>query len=366
MNDQRELDWLTRERPLPLPLDPGTTARVRGSLMAHATGASRRPGSRKQRGFASGLGMRVAVLRTAGATLALAGAGAVALLAIGSGGSGVALRGHPQAGSGLAASSAPLTRLSVRLADDAAPLGNATLVLRRQVYPSSPEIDGADLYADNGDYYYSPAASGLPAMIKAGQTVNQGSADQEQRDIAAAKSALAEPLGQAREQMSVAGYAPGTNETTISPAAARKKLLDAAPPADRQKLQRMFAQQAAADIQPAMSREDEMIWDNGMDALLAGAGDPQVRAGVLKLFATVPEITVASGTLNGRQTLDLTASVLSSKAGIYQEQLVLDANTGVPLEMIGGNQGQTPDVTVFYTITRTTVAAVANGTSAGS
>jgi hypothetical protein len=112
-----------------------------------------------------------------------------------------------------------------------------------------------------------------------------------------------------------------------------------------------------------MSPHDGMIWDNGMDALLSGAGNPQVRAGVLKLYATIPQISTRPGTLNGEQTLDVTASLLSSNSGLYQEQLVLNASTGVPLEMIGGNQGQTPTVTVYYTVTRTTLDAIESGSA---
>jgi hypothetical protein len=99
--------------------------------------------------------------------------------------------------------------------------------------------------------------------------------------------------------------------------------------------------------------------------LLAGAGDPQVRAGVLKLLATVPQVQVTQGTLNGEPTLVLTASVLSSKSGVYQEQLILDANTGIPVQMIGRNVGQTPDVTVDYKISRVTVASIESGTYSG-
>lgn len=76
-----------------------------------------------------------------------------------------------------------------------------------------------------------------------------------------------------------------------------------------------------------------------------------------------PQITTSNGTLNGQPTLDITASLMSSNQGLYQEQLILNANTGPLLEMIGGNQGQAPSVTVYYTVTRTTVADVENGSA---
>jgi hypothetical protein len=92
--------------------------------------------------------------------------------------------------------------------------------------------------------------------------------------------------------------------------------------------------------------------------LLAGAGDPQVRAGVLKLLATIPQITVTQGTLEGQPTLVLSAALLSSDQGIDQKQLIVNANTGIPVKFIGGNIGQTPGVTVGSSISRVTVSEV--------
>lgn len=260
------------------------------------------------------------------------------------------------------ASAQRLTHLSVKLADDPVPTGNATLVLRRQTYPNSPEIDGADPYADNGNYYYSPTLACLPAVIQQNETVTIGSADSEQRDIAAANAALSEPIDQARQQMSVANFDPNVKPNSVSPTAAQNALKNA-PAQIRQKLEQIQTRNQQDNLHSVISQEDGMIWDNGMDALRAGAGNPQVRAGVLKLFATIPQISTSTGTLNGQQTLDVTASLLSSNSGLYQEQLVLNASTGVPLEMIGGNQGQTPSVTVYYTVTRTTLDAVENGSA---
>jgi hypothetical protein len=213
--------------------------------------------------------------------------------------------------------------------------------------------------ADNGDYYYSPTAAGLPAAIQQDETVNDGSADSQQRDTSAALAALTEPLGQALAQMANAGFDPGVKQPSVATPFASPQ----ANPEMRQKQEQMREQIKAENLRAVMSVHDSMIWDNGMDALLAGAGNPQVRAGVLKLFAAIPQITTSNGTLNGQPTVEVTASLLSTTSGLYQEQLVLDANTGVPLEMIGGNQGQTPDVTIYYTVTRTTLAAVENGSA---
>jgi hypothetical protein len=348
MLDQTELDWLADERPAPLPLDAETTARARAELLRYATVTPRR------RTF----GRRA--LRIAVGGVVLAGVASVTLLAVESG-STSRDRGLGGVLVVQSASAKQLTHLSAKLAAAPPPVGDATLVLRRQIYPNSPEIDGADLFADNGDYYYSPTLSGLPAIIKSGETVDDESTDSEVRDIAAAKAALGdEPIDSVRYQMSIANFDPavlahGKWNRVYAPSTSNLSA------AVRAKLKQVQATDEADDIQSVISHEDGMIWDNGMDALLAGAGDPQVRAGVLKLFATIPQITVTSGSLNGKPTLDVTASLLSSNQGLYQEELILDASTGIPLEMVGGNQGQTPSVTVYYTISRVTVADVENG-----
>jgi len=357
MLEQSELDWLVAERPAPLPLDPATTMRVRDELVTCI--AASRPGSRWLR-----LGMRrpapLRIARVGVSALALSGVATVLLLSTGGTSS--------QSGGGLGglavqpAAAAPLAHLSAKLLDAPAPTGDATLVIRKQTYPSSPEIDGADLYADNGNYYYAPETSQLPALIKAGDTVNTDESDSEVRDIDAAKAAFDGPIDAARQRMSVANLDPVAISKTLTPAqatAAMKALVAQLPKPQQQ----TRTQENASDYPAATALEQEngMIWDNSTDALLAGAGDPQVRAGVLHLLATIPQITVTHGTQNGQPTLVLTDSNFEP-AG-YQEQLIINATTGIPVEFYGGTTGQAPSVSVAYTITRVTVAGVENGDS---
>ena len=48
---------------------------------------------------------------------------------------------------------------------------------------------------------------------------------------------------------------------------------------------------------------DSWVWGDATDALEAGAGNPQVRAGVLRLLSTVSGVVVTQGTLDGQPTL---------------------------------------------------------------
>jgi hypothetical protein len=118
---------------------------------------------------------------------------------------------------------------------------------------------------------------------------------------------------------------------------------------------------------------DNYVWENCEDALVAGSGKPQVRAGVLRLVSALPGITVTHGTADGQPTLTLTAGAgelgfagtdeADPKAGAgpaYQEAITINADTGIPLEFVGGPAGQTA-VTVTYVVTRVTLADIAAG-----
>ena len=51
--------------------------------------------------------------------------------------------------------------LSARLASAAAPSGDATLVLRRHEFPDDRSFTGADLYLDDGRYFFAETRAGL-------------------------------------------------------------------------------------------------------------------------------------------------------------------------------------------------------------
>ena len=63
----------------------------------------------------------------------------------------------------------------------------------------------------------------------------------------------------------------------------------------------------AAHRQGPAGRNRQHFWDNSIDALTWGAANPQIRAGVLRLLSTLPEVTVAKSTTGGQPTLTLTA-----------------------------------------------------------
>ena len=106
---------------------------------------------------------------------------------------------------------------------------------------------------------------------------------------------------------------------------------------------------------------DNWAWENSLDALIVGSGDPQVRAGVLRILATLPDVTVTDGTSDGQPTLVLTGgdAVLGSD---YHEQLTIDASTGIPVSFAGGAPGQPTTGTISYQVSRVTTDDIAAGT----
>jgi hypothetical protein len=296
--------------------------------------------------------IRAAVAVSTGGALAAAAVLAVVVLAPGS---------HTTADAGYASPAGPVastpagTRPLIRLADyvraEAQPAGDATLVLRTQTYADGGTVTGADLYTDSGKYFYSATQSGLPAEIAAGDHQGDGFM---QRDIDAALFATNGDIATARERMANAALDPSINPNspatiTAAQEAAAKRL--------HESLSTFRQSLPKADPQASM---DNAIWENSPDALIGGAGNPQVRAGVLRLLAMIPEVTVAQTTTGGQPTLTLTAGPPAFPSG-YHEHLTINANTGMPIQFVGGTSGQAPDVTVTYTVSRVTAANIAAG-----
>jgi hypothetical protein len=232
--------------------------------------------------------------------------------------------------------------------------GDATLVFRSTTFTNGQAPgSGFDLYTDSGPYYWAPTESGLPAQVAAHHNLGDGLFT---REIAAAEYAVHGNLATARERMAdapdpaLAGKSPAAQ---MSPRLLKVKAkllgVKAAP-----------GQSLAAAYDKAYT--DSWVWSDATDALEAGAGNPQVRAGVLRLLSTVSGVVVTHGTLDGQPTLvvgDVTPA--SNGNGRSEGAMTLNAGTGIPLEYTDGPVGKTPDSTTTYKVSRVTVASIAAG-----
>jgi hypothetical protein len=232
--------------------------------------------------------------------------------------------------------------------------GDATLVFRTASFTDG-QAGGTsvDLYTDSGPYYWALTESGLPAQIAAHHDLADGLFA---REIAAAKYAVHGDLATARERMI---YAADPADAGKSPAAQMSPRL--------LKLKAQMLGVKAAPGQPLAAAydkasNDDEIWGNILDALVAGSGNPQVRAGVLRLISTVSGVVVTHGTLDGQPTLvvgDVTPGF--NGQGRFEGAMTLNASTGVPLKYTNGAVGKTPDSTTTYKVSRVTVADIAAG-----
>jgi hypothetical protein len=243
---------------------------------------------------------------------------------------------------------APLTQLAAYITASARSLpGDATLVFRTSTFTTGQAPGSSvDLYTDAGPYYWALTESGLPEQITTHHNLGGGLFA---REIAAAKYAVHGDLTVARERMAD-GPDPADKGMSAALVAVKAQLMGvkAAP-----------GQSLRAALDKALT--DNWVWENCLDALVAGSGNAQVRAGVLRLISTVSGIAVTNASFDGQPTLVVADMTPGANGLDYREALTLNARTGIPIELTGGAPGKTPDVTVTYKVSRVTVAAIAVG-----
>jgi hypothetical protein len=229
----------------------------------------------------------------------------------------------------------PLVTLAADVAAEPRSAGDATLVERDTTLKGQAGVTVSDLYADDGRYFFSRTEAGLPAQVK--EDDSQGG-------------------GMFKREVDAATYALTGNLKT----AALKMAWPQASPVPANLL-------AGAKTMAAGSEFVNFVWEDCQDALVAGSGNPQVRAGVLRLVSVLPGITPTHGTLDGQPTLTLTAGLAevggAGGAGgpTYQEAITINAQTGIPLKFTGGPAGGPADTTVTWKLTRVSLADVAAG-----
>jgi hypothetical protein len=189
----------------------------------------------------------------------------------------------------------PLLTLATHVA--ATPLkGDGTLVQHSNAIKGEGKFSGADLYLDNGRYYYAETAAGLPAAVKAGP---------QDFTLKPAVDAMA-------------------GVSSADPQVARAALLKAVNP--------QFGDDTENE---AASRQDNIIWVSGIDVLGAGYGRPDVLAGMLRALATVDGVIVAPGTYDGVRTLEISMNVPEQTSSLTSRSEAL-AKTLEAVKKAGG------------------------------
>ncbi|MBC6459537.1 hypothetical protein [Actinomadura sp. HBU206391] len=254
------------------------------------------------------------------------------------------------------AKAAPATAnpILAKLAADVTPLpakapGNATLEIRNQS-PTSDKLgsNGIGLFTDDGTYYWGNDKSALRRAV----VRKDGGEDMFKRDIAAALFAVKGDIDTARARMAVSNLAPGTNPSDGERAKIEK--LKGLAKARGEKY--VPPKPLTAEQQKEIT--DNHIWTNSIDALIAAPENPQVRAGVLRIMATMPKVKVTKTTTAGLPTLTLVDSW--SVPGRIVETLVINAGTGQPVALSSSGSDMRPSTT-YYHNSRVTIADIEAG-----
>jgi hypothetical protein len=258
---------------------------------------------------------------------------------------------------GSAAATSLLVTLAARITAAGGSLpGNASLVIRTQTIGGRTPDVSYNLYTDSGAFYGGGDKKSLRQAIARHENEADGI---DAREVAAARFAVNGDLTTARRQM--VNASPNALGLGLSPAA-RKKIWAKA----MAKAAKVYKEKGIKEPKnpPTGRRLQELagnyIWNSSVDALSAGAGSPQVRAGVLRLLSTIPEVTVRHSTTGGQPTLTLTAGSALFLGGAPQV-LTVSATTGMPIRSVFRAQGDVPSSVSTFQVTRVTLANVEAG-----
>jgi hypothetical protein len=239
--------------------------------------------------------------------------------------------------------------------------GNASLVIQTDNGAPSPGNVTYNLYTDRGAYYAASNKQGLTAAVAhhdnlAGHWLDARAV------VAAARYAATGDLTTARERMLNA--TPNDYELLLrlGPAARQRRWEKLIAP-DRAIFREKHAQPPATPTDKVLQNDiDNAIWSNSVNALTEGAGNPQVREGVLRLLSTIPEVTVANSTTGGQPTLTLTAGpAMNPGSGLPAQVVTINATTGMPISSVWGTPRQKYYSDTTFQVSRVTLAGVEAG-----
>ncbi len=336
-----ELEWLAAQQPQTIQTDRGAHDRLLLALSEHVSqdraGRRRAPRRRPRvRRFALPAIAGIATVAAVGAVIAVDHTPTSARNTLRT---AIVV---PQVRHRVSGDSA-LIRLAADVTASPTPSGNATLVARTNVGGGFTDYS---LFTDDGQYYFSHKLSGLPAQVSAHNDQADGLFA---REVAAAKlgaSGDVETAGQALADAGDPGHVTRPVTTQPETAAIVAKLKATGQPAGK--------------VGELMGTGyDNAVWENSEDALVAGAGDPQVRAGVLRILATLPGVTVTDTTTDGIPSLTLSASTYELVTRGYIEQMTINAANGEPMRFYGGPPSGAGGASLTYGVSRVDTANLA-------
>ena len=251
----------------------------------------------------------------------------------------------------------PLVALAANIpASSGSQPGNASLIIRAQAIGGQRPDVVYSLYTDSGAIYLGDDKVTLMRAVARHQDVADG---MDSRDLKVALYAAAGNLAAARAQMTT--VSPGDQWLGLTGAARQaawdKEIAKEWPALKAKGMKAPPKLPAGQALQDIISNR---VWNNSVEALSAGGGNPQVRVGVLRLLSTIAQVTVAKSATGGQATLTLTAGP-AVFGGSGKQVLTINAKTGLPVKSVVPAQGGVPSSVATYQVTRVTLAAVQAG-----
>jgi hypothetical protein len=268
--------------------------------------------------------------------------------------------GRPPAASGGSAArpAAPTSKLVTLAAfieaSGTAEPGDASLVIARQVNGGKLMQVVYALYTDSGRLYLGDDKQTLTSEV----ADNANQADfTNAREIAAARYAATGNLAAAVKRMVEAL----PNDYYDSLAERKAIWAKTAPARDALEKEKGMKTPIPMPAGKLLQQDiDNTLWTASTIALSWGAGDPQIRVGVLRLLSTLPHVTVDDSTTGGQPTLTITAGPALFGPGSGDQVLTVSAKTGIPVSSVESGGGLATAVETDRD-SRVTVAAIKAG-----
>jgi hypothetical protein len=253
----------------------------------------------------------------------------------------------------------PLVKLASAVMAAGTLPGEASLIINTKLLPDGPQ-HYYTVYTDKGQVFTGDSAQNLAAAVAKGAAEPASPFDA--KVVAAARLAANGDVEKAKfDMITAAGNALGVG---LSPAEADKAWAQAMAEVEekfRKSGQKVPDRPTGKDLE---NRINNHLFSNATHALYIAASDAEVRAGVLKLLATMKDVTIGKTDVNGQAALTLTAAP-AIQGGNTTYVLTVNADNGLPIrsEGIPVKDAAEPSApwAVNYRTARVTLADVAAG-----
>jgi hypothetical protein len=253
---------------------------------------------------------------------------------------------------------APLVKLASAVKAAGTQPGDASLIINTKFGLNNKPDLNYTIYTDKGEQFTGDSTKTLVDAVAKGDA--QPATPYDGKVMAAARLAANGDVEKARIAMITAsGNALGIG---LSPAEADKAWADAQ--AETAEMFRKIGKPFPGPKPRPTGKDLENLINNHLlssaeHALFANAADAEVRAGVLKLYATIPDMIVGKTSVDGQAALTLTAppAILDGSTDV----LIINADNGLPIREEITSAESSKHYVVNYKSARVTLADVAAG-----